>query len=643
MKTAVRLLTEDHAYCAGEPLRFFVHPPSAPATDFRLVRVGDAEVLRGEASAALLNHPRGLPPGRYRATYRVAEGADVTERSWSSWSSPCEIVVHDERSSAPLEEERRRAHLLSLMCDVDFSGTSILTDTGWMPPACDLTLAPQWFRTPAYEGRTPLLNEEAPYYADPLAHLVDVMQSARQSGRRFVTWDDVLDDPGVLREDALLVQLDVDGGIHSLVRVIPALMEIGVRATIMLHRHSSSWYTYELADQPIDLFRLAADSGWALGYHQNALSNHVGTDRLPTYSDAELRAAAALAGEDARILESLLPIRTITAHGGNAHNHRVPLPRDLALVDVDRGHHPAWSAIRSSFSDGGLLVRPQPLRTHVASLGRGTHFIRLHPFKYGNYGADERAPRDLPRSASPIEWQKQERWIEQRERTRTIERFTRMSPRRPLSPHFAPWADLEARIDSLRERRGATFLREYPAAAGDPRVFWWRLIEAFAPRRGRVLNVGALPPDRRDENTAFVAPGVEVVELDVDATRSPDILGDICEPGLVRARSFDGVLLYGLPYFPSPGVTVRACVNATAEGGIGLFGFPDETHPLRGALWNDRARPIWDRRHEPLRDVGLRGNLWCFAERSIRDLFDGWSKLEYENFCHYWFVRAEAP
>jgi len=249
-------------------------------------------------------------------------------------------------------------------------------------------------------------------------------------------------------------------------------------------------------------------------------------------------------------------------------------------------------------------------------------------------------PREKLQSWIRDETEKQLRWLEHRAAYRLGRRFTRSVPDKPLSRSFHDTANIQDKISLFRSRRKAAFLREYPAPEGDPRVFWWKLLSCFAPKSGKVLNVGALPPESRQENEAFLGKGVEIAELDIDPGRRPDILCDICNPPEELKGNFNGVLLFGLPYFHSPGRAVHSCFEALKRRGVGLFGFPDDTHPFRGSLWNPIQRPIWRPQLEPLEHIGLKGNLWSFDREAVNLLFYGWKDVWVENCNHYWFVAA---
>ena len=195
-------------------------------------------------------------------------------------------------------------------------------------------------------------------------------------------------------------------------------------------------------------------------------------------------------------------------------------------------------------------------------------------------------------------------------------------------------------VRDLRKRRRPTFLRLYPWSEGDPRVFWWRMLDAWAPKSGEILNVGALPPDQKDEHENFLSTGVVVKDVDIDSGRMPDFVFDICEAPESFNDRFAGIMLFGLPYFAYPSKAVATCARLTKSGGVGLFGFVADTHPARGSLWHPKSRHLWRKEKEPLTNIGLKANLWAFDQESLSELFKSWGGFEFEFMGHYWFVVA---
>ena len=216
-------------------------------------------------------------------------------------------------------------------------------------------------------------------------------------------------------------------------------------------------------------------------------------------------------------------------------NHRLDPPPEAHVVCVDRTNTELWQPIRGMFSDGGFTARPHPLSQRIEALPDGLQFFRIHPVKYANFyepwdfpplvvdDAIQRGVVPTPELKAWIdnETTKQDRWLNHRRNHRVVRRFSHAGPDKPVSRCFKSTAEIESLITHHRSQRKAVFAREYPAADGDPRVFWWRMLSTYAPERGEILNVGALPRDRRKETTDFLSPQLKVVELDVDvATRS---------------------------------------------------------------------------------------------------------------------------
>jgi hypothetical protein len=382
----------------------------------------------------------------------------------------------------------------------------------------------------------------------------------------------------------------------------------------------------------------------------------VGAEIAQNVSKATLDQAREYFCRDVKELRQYFNIRTFTHHGGNIYNLKVKPPDELDVIGVDRTESPAlWKPIRSMFSDGGFVSRPSTFRRKVEDLTPGLHFFRNHPFKYGNYTAPVDVPprfaKDFPRAGLPQdniihEWREHElnkemKWIRQRQASRSSVRLSYLRLEKPISGRFKPFFQVEARVIALRQRRRSTFLRLYPWVEGDPRVFWWRMLDAWTPTSGMLLNVGALPPDQKDEHTAFLSAGVLVKDVDIDPARLPDYVFDISDAPDSLNNSFSGIMLFGLPYFASPSKAVAACARLTAPGGTGLFGFVADTHPARGSLWHPGKRHLWRRGKEPLKKIGLKENLWSFDETGLPDLFLSWSQIHFEFMGHYWFVVAK--
>jgi hypothetical protein len=608
----------------------------------------------------------GLSPGKYFLKARWRDDG-AAQSQWSNWSPPLHFSVHP--ADADLSTLWETDHRLSLMLEKSPGGAITLIDPEAEPPASVGLAAPHWFAAPVYEGRTPLVNEEPEYYQDPLAYYFSCIDQLIASGARFVTWHDLLEGRYNQAPLEILLQFDVDGGPKSMRRLYEGLIARNVRATIMLHYRGHHWYPYELEDAGIEWIKEAESAGWAIGYHNNALSQVMADNpREPDASD--LQKARDIFERDVRALREYFNVRTYTHHGGNVYNLKVDSPPGLNITGVDRANSPElWKSIKSMFSDGGFVSRPCTLKQKVHTLHSTStvstsstsstsniHFLRNHPFKYGNYtppaDALPRFTKDFPKAgldandSSVLDLRSQElvkerRWLQQRQKTRTTQRLAYLRLEKPISSRFKPYTEVQARVEELRKRRRASFLRLYPWAQGDPRVFWWRMLDAWAPKGGELLNVGALPPDQKDEHDRFLSPDVVVKDVDIDPGRSPDFTFDICNAPQSMNGRFSGVMLFGLPYFASPSMAVAACARLTRLGGVGVFGFVADTHPARGSVWHPSARHLWRKEKEPLENIGLKANLWAFDQDSLVDLFRSWKEYQFEFMGHYWFVVAK--
>jgi hypothetical protein len=597
-----------------------------------------------------------LPAGNYKITVRwVPKLEEAKVRRWTDWSSALSLTYHSLKEQQKVRKIRIDEHRLSLMSDKDMNGVVTITDPRGFPPSCPENEPIKWFRTPCYDGAGILLNEQEDYYRDPLSYYTECIQRLKEKGVVFKTWHDMLDGNYGGAKYEVLVQYDMDGGPRSMERIFSTLERMDVRANIMIHRECHDWYAYTIEDLNLEYLQKAEKAGWTIGYHNNSIGNVQRTERAGDYGEDVLNAARERFREDVLHLRKWFTIRTFTHHGGNVLNKLTPVPEDLDIVCADRLNQPLWRTIQSSFSDGGFMVRPCTLRDKVNNLKSGLHFFRNHPVKYANYLPPFDIPpldiRDAEKTGYAVnqelsdwirgETEKQNLWLTLRSKYRMARRLTYASTDKPISEGFRPFAEIEPLVRKFHARRTEHFLREYPWIMGDPRVFWWRMLDSFAPKEGKLLNVGALPPDKRDETTSFVGPEVQVVEMDIDPKREPHILGDITNPPRELYGQFEGVLLMGLPYIHSPGKAVEACARLTRSGGIGLFGFSADTHPLRGGLWKPYTRPVWRRDIEPLQDIGLKGYLWSFDEKGLQDLFINWRNVRIEFFSHYWFAVCQ--
>lgn len=651
----IGLTTPDSHYIEGETLQLQFLPAKPGYFE---VKIKEAARGKNKLSLRQENHwllVEDLVSGSYSIQGRWVKplSGDRVCR-WSGWSDATKLTYHPAEKLNEVQALRIYEHRLALMSERDLAGVITITDPWAIPPGCPEDQPVRWFRAPCYEGSAGmLLNEEADYYRDPLAYYLSCLQQLQEQGVIFLTWHDLLEGKFGRAEWEALIQFDVDGGPLSMERIYPELHRLGIRANIMIHRQCYDWYTYQIEDLNIEYLQQAERNGWTIGYHNNSINNTQRLTRLGDYSPEILQMAAERFEKDVHELRQWFNIRTFTHHGGNVFNKYTPVPDTLDIVCVDRAFNkPLWQSIRSAFSDGGFMSRPCSLRQKINTLTPGLHFFRSHPAKYGNYTP----PFDIPpldiqdavkAGCEPTEIlvnqvkqgiEKQSLWLKLRDQHRLTRRLSYASLDKPLSRHFRPFSEIQDLAQKFRSRRRPQFLREYPWLMGDPRVFWWRLLHTYAPAKGEVLNVGALPPEQRDETTEFLSKKTTVLEMDIDPKREPHILGDITDPPSGLEYRFAGVFLFGLPYIHSPGKAIEVCARLTAPGGVGLFGFSADTHPLRGALWRPETRPIWRRDKEPLQNMGLRGNLWSFDQAGLLDLFSPWDEVMIEFFNHYWFA-----
>lgn len=597
-----------------------------------------------------------LPPGTYRIRVRWTPDCSCSDdKKWTEWSAPLVLTVHANDKAAAVEQLKVVDHRQSLILDRGVNGVATITDPWILPPGCPEEEPVRWFRTPCYDGAGTLVNEEADYYRDPLSYYLECIQQLYHRNARFITWHDVIDGRSTGDGLDVILQFDLDAGPRSMARIYEALAGLKVRGTIMVHREAHDWYNYRIEEVCLDLLVDAERNGWAIGYHNNSLGNVQRLGRVGDYSAEILNAAAERFRSDVATLRRWFDIRTFTHHGGIVINKHTPVPTDIGLTCADRPFNPSlWDSIQGSFSDGGFLARPMTLRQRVRSLTKGRFFFRNHPVKYGNYSP----PFDVPplvaedgarggvEVGSELREQvdkavdKQRMWLRLRDKHRLHQRLSHASIEKPISSRFKSFAEVGITIGQFRNRRRDSFLRQYPWVLGDPRVFWWRMLHTYSVAQGEVLNVGALPPERRDENTAFLCAEVKVLEMDIDAGRKPDIICDVTEAPQDWNGRFAAVLLLGLPCFPSPSRAVQACGRLTAPGGVGMFGFAADTHPLRGALWRPADRPLWRLEREPLKNIALRAQLWSFDREGVHALFHLWGEVSVEFFSHYWFVLA---
>lgn len=599
------------------------------------------------------NRTNVRPPFMQGEYFLKARWRSNGESSWTRWSPPLHFTVH--KSGSNLSALRERDHRLSLMLERGVGGAVTLVDPEAEPPGMSELTSPKWFATPAYEGATPLVNEDPDYYDDPFEYYLDSIDHLALKGAVFLTWHDLLEGLHSRAPLEILLQFDVDGGPRSMQRIYHALAKRGIPASLMVHRRGHYWYPYELEDTDIGWIKEAELQGWSVGYHNNALSQVVGNNLTGFDSHEWLAEATAIFAADVRELRRNFDVRTFTHHGGNIYNLKVAPPNDLEIIGVDRSNAPeVWNSIDTMFSDGGFISRPSTLREKTRALRSGRHFFRNHPFKYGNYSPPVDVPprfvADFPKVGltehqSSNDWlkrelEKEKQWLQQRQESRTTIRLSYLRSEKPISSRFSSDCEVDRRVGRLRQNRSDNFLRLYPWAEGDPRVFWSRMVEAWAPKSGELINVGALPDEQKNDLREFLGSEVMLTDMDIDPSRHPDYLMDICEAPESMNAGYAGVLLFGLSYFASPSETIAACARLTSPGGRGLFGFVADTHPARGSVFHPKTRHLWRREKEPLSDVGLKGNLWAFDQESLSELFEQWDYVDIETMGHYWFVVA---
>jgi len=527
-----------------------------------------------------------------------------------------------------------------------------------LPPAYIVNHS-KWFPTACYEGCSMLVNMDSDYYRDPLNYFLDRIDDLLKKGVCFRTWGDLINDPSAKKDFEVIIQLDIDGGMNSLGRLLPALLERGVKGSIMTHRRARCWYDFDIENYDINLLQIAESDGWEIGYHNNTLTYLMedSLDESLIYSESTLSKASKLFKEDVEILRKFFTIRTFTNHGGNLYNNRVKPLESSNIIPVDKPLNPElWSNIRSMFSDGAFTARPTNLKSHIENLVKGRHFLRIHPFKYANYSKPFDAPcleKNKPKNKDlaieinvddelvDIELNKQKRWWNQRILLRGATRLSYASQNKPISSNFSDYKKIQHHVENFRGSRGESFLKQYSWSFGDPRVFWWRMLSSFIPEKSRILNIGALPPGQKHELTSFLPKNSQLTDMDIDSERKPDLLADITKPPADLYGQFDVVLLFGLPYVSSPGVAVDNCYKFLKPNGIALFGFAADTHPFRGGRWQPLKRPTWARTKEPLSNIGLKGKLWSFNEDELPSLFQDWRQWKYEFMMHYWFAVGE--
>jgi SAM-dependent methyltransferase len=635
-------------------LRFW--PPEKNYYELEIKGHGFKKVLQLKNN--LYSFKDKLTNGKYFARVRYSRSTLNSDEELSEWSLPLFFFIYAKEDKEQVWQLRKEFHQLSMITEYSNIGTCMPVAPEILPPAYDVNNT-KWFPTACYEGCSMLVNMDSYYYRDPLNYFLESIDALRNKGALFRTWDDLIDNPAAKGELEIIIQLDIDGGVNSLRRLLPHLFKRGVTGTIMTHRRARCWYDFNIENYDINLLQSAESKGWAIGYHNNTLTYLMedSQDESLIYSETTLSEACKLFEEDVKILRQFFTIRTFTHHGGNLFNNRVKPLESINITAVDKPLNPElWSNIRSMFSDGAFTARPTNLKSHIDNLNTGRHFLRIHPFKYANYSKPFDAPslqknkqknKDLSIEINTSdelvssELHKQQRWWNQRILLRGATRLSYASQNKPISSNFSDYKKIQGLVEDFRKSRRESFLKQYPWAPGDPRVFWWRMLSSFIPNSSRILNIGALPPGQKHELTSFLPPNSQLTDVDIDPERKPDLLADITKPPAELYGEFDVVLLYGLPYVSSPGVAVDNCYKLLKPNGLALFGFAADTHPFRGGCWQPQTRPTWTRAKEPLSNIGLKGKLWSFNEEELVCLFRDWSQWKCEFIMHYWFAVGE--
>lgn len=586
-----------------------------------------------------------------RARYVDSDG---DARSDYSLPLNAEVTIDSSEESDQLCRQNRNLwHRAMTAIETTEVGVNFLHDP-WILPFGAEEAGPdrKWQPTFVYEGSTSIYNYEKEYYSDPFSYLIDSLEMLKTKGFKFITWESLIAN-GAPEGPFVIVQFDVDPGKNSIVRVGKELKERGIIASIQTHVHSESYYPFSLDDDYVAFLNEQIAAGWEVGYHNNSLSTVLGEGESEVTADSLEQASSRMVEEMVELRKSV-PVTTYTNHGGNAPNIKVPVSSEFDLKCLDRPVSPElWAPIVSQFTDGGFIAKPKSLRKFVETAPDGGIFIRLHPVKYGNYESyidlpklnESKAELLSEKDSASIERKHSQRtkaWIEGRRGRYAESCLGYGTCKKPISAKFeTPWSKESKMEEFLETRKGTSFGRQYPFLGGDPRVFWWKFSDSHATGE-RILNVGAMQPDRKDETFAFLPSGSEVMEVDIDEVREPAIVGDFCSEEFVSGHleSFDSVLLFGLPYFTDPPAAFRAAFRVLKPGGRFLVGFSSDSHPARGGMFLPETRTAW-RKGAPVTDEILtyHGNLWSFSEASLADLEEDWGgePATWEFASHYWF------
>ena len=561
-----------------------------------------------------------------------------------------------------VDQNRRAQHRLRSAVSANVKGALTLMDPWILPGGVVGISEAKWFATPVFEGATSLYNETTEYYKDPFKYFLTQIDHLAQAGFEFVTWHSVIDGSVKATDKSILLQFDVDAGPLSFLRIAKALKERGVVASVMIHLEAKHWYDYNLGGDQISNLKDLEEIGWTIGYHHNCLTTLAGYDAEKSMDKKIIKQASDKMRNEIALLREHFNIRTLTHHGGNFYNNSVPIPADVEIICVDRLFNQyVWRDVKSSFSDGSFTSRPEALCDWVNATTdkTGIQFMRCHPLKYGNY-TDEpdvaplshmksevpsvetvRSKIEQSFSLSPIE--RQVIWQDMRLQTRKATALSELNLYMPISSGFKSDDVTNKIITKFRAKRRPGFVRLYPWADGDPRVIWWYLISSYS-KDGKVLNVGAMPPDQKDETLAFLKEGQSLVEIDIEPEREPDILADFCSKDFLTDTKYPNVFLNGLPYFSDPKRAIENSMANMSSGGRLLVGAAGAAHPERGGWFRPDDRPVW-RKGQATKggeSLSLLTTLWSFDKTSVEQLMEGWNGgWKAEVISDYWFIVAD--
>lgn len=632
-------------YTINEKIAVVMLPAQGGEFEVKLAPLPSNFVFDSKPQSNRLIIDKGLTPGNYFIKARWKEyGSD----SWSPWSPPLRFAIYSEDSD--LSGIREDDHRLDLMIERGVGGVITLIDPDATPPNQVRVKNSLWFATPVYEGATPLVNEELEYYQNPMSYYLDCIDFLRTKGVRFLTWHDLLKGNYGHSEIEIVLQFDIDGGPKSMYKLYQELVTREVKATIMTHYKGHSWYPYDLEDIGIDWIQEAENQGWAIGYHNNALSQVFDKCNNLELNEEILNKAVDVFHEDVKKLRQYFNIMTYTHHGGNIYNLNINPSKELNIIGVDRAFSPIlWKSITSMFSDGGFVSRPTSLKHKIQNLNSGLHFFRNHPFKYGNYTSIMDVPPrflndfkkiNLSKNQKNLNWRdcelnKERQWLQQRQRSRSQIRLSYLRLDKPISYAFRSFHLIQSQVETFRRCYQPEFLNLYPWVKGDPYVFWWRMLDVWSPKSGKILNIGTLDSKKREEYATFISSNTLIREIALTSiSKDKHFLPEF----YANSYGFTGTLLWGVVDMASPSWIVTTCAQATILGGIGLFVFLADTHPSYGSLWHPHISRLWSKVEE--NENKQQKILWSFNKKGVSELFEDWSKIKIEFMGHHWFIVA---